>query len=115
VKEETQGELPICQPKADRFTGKVYFYISGATASAASTLTEVAQSNHLGVFIGEETGGTYFCGGSSVGINMTLPNSGITTHTSINYCDFATTGNHDPNRGVMPDYPYVPTFGLVDT
>jgi len=110
VKEETQGELPICQPKADRFTGKLYFYISGRTASAASTFAAVAQSNHLGIFVGEETGGTYFGGGSSVGINMTLPNSGITTHTSINYCDFATTGNHDPNRGVMPDYPYAPTF-----
>ncbi len=110
VREETQGELPICQPKSDRFTGKVYFYINGGTASAASTFAAVCQSNHLGIFIGEETGGTYFGGGSSVGINMTLPNSGITTHTSINYCDFATTGDHDPNRGVMPDYPYVPTF-----
>jgi C-terminal processing protease CtpA/Prc len=115
VKEETQGELPICQPKAGRFTGKLYFYISGRTASAASTFAAVAQSNHLGVFIGEETGGTYFGGGSSVGINMTLPNSGITTHTSINYCDFATTGNDDPNRGVLPDHLYVPTFAELMT
>jgi hypothetical protein len=110
VREETQGELPICQPKADRFTGKLYFYINGGTASAASTFAAVCQSNHLGEFIGEETGGTYFGGGSSVGINLTLPNSRITTHTSINYCDFATTGNHDPNRGVLPDHPYIPAF-----
>lgn len=113
VREETQGELPICQPKADRFIGKLYFYISGHTASAASTFAAVAQSNHLGIFIGEETGGTYFGGGSSVGINLILPNSGITTHTSINYCDFATKGDHNPNRGVMPDYPYVPTFAEI--
>ncbi len=110
VREETQGELPICQPKADRYTGRLYFYISGHTASAASTFAAVAQSNHLGTFIGEETGGTYFGGGSSVGINLKLPNSGIKTHTSINYCDFATTGDHDPNRGVIPEYPYDPTF-----
>jgi hypothetical protein len=110
VKEETQGELPICQPKADRFTGKVYFFISGRTASAASTFAAVCQSNHIGKFIGQETGGTYFGGGSTIGINMTLPNSGITTHTSINYCDFATTGNHNPGRGVIPDYPYDPSF-----
>jgi hypothetical protein len=113
VREETQGELPICQPKADRFTGKLYFYINGGTASAASTFAAVAQSNHLGEFIGEETGGTYFGGGSSVGINITLPNSEITTHTSINYCDFATTGDHDPNRGVLPDHTYVASFNEV--
>src|SRR6202012_3131993 len=63
VREETQGELPLCQPKADHFTGKLYFYISGRTASAASTFAAVAQSNHLGIFIGDETGGTYFGGG----------------------------------------------------
>ena len=113
VREETQGELPICQPKANRFNGRLYFYISGRTASAASTLAAVAQSNHLGIFIGEETGGTYFGGGSSVGINMTLTNSGITTHTSINYCDFATKGYHDPNRGVIPDFPFTESFALL--
>ena len=65
VREETQGELPVCQPKADRFTGKLYFSaISGFTASAASTFAAVAQSNHLGEIIGQETGGTYFGGGS---------------------------------------------------
>lgn len=110
VKEETQGELPICEPKTNRFTGQVYFFISGKTASAASTFAAVCQSNHIGKFVGQETGGTYFGGGSSVGINSTLTNSGITAHTSINYCDFATTGDHDPGRGVMPDYPYNPSF-----
>jgi len=110
VKEETQGELAICNPKANHFTGKVYFYIDGGTSSAASTLAAVAQSKHIGTFIGEETGGTYFGGGSAVGLNLTLPNSGITAHTSILYTVFATQGNHDKNRGVIPEYHFVPSF-----
>lgn len=110
VKEETQKELPVVRPKPDHFTGKVYFYINGGTASAASTFAAVAQSNHLGTFIGEETGGTYFGGGSTVGLNLTLPNTRITAHTSINYNVFATHGEHDKNRGVIPEYHFVPTF-----
>jgi len=110
VREKTQGELPIVEPKATRFTGKIYFCINGGTASAASTLAAVAKSNNLGTFVGEESGGSFFGGGSSVGLNLILPNSGITAHTSIVYSVFATQGDYDKNRGVLPDYQFTPTF-----
>lgn len=110
VREETQGELSIVEPKPTRFTGKVYFCINGATASAASTLAAVAKSNDLGTLVGEESGGAFFGGGASVGLNLTLPNSGIMAHTSIVYSVFATQGNYDKNRGVLPDHQFTPTF-----
>lgn len=117
AKEQTKytRELKLFEPKPNRFTGKVYFYINGATSSAASTCAAVAQSNHLGTFVGEETAGSYAGGGTINGLDLTLPNSKITTHTSIVYQTFATTGR-DKDRGVIPEYPFVPTFeNLVTT
>lgn len=86
VREETQGELKPCIPKANNYTGKIYLYVNGGTASAASTFAAVIQSNHLGIIVGQETAGSYFGGGSTVGLNLILPNSHITAHTSIVYC-----------------------------
>ncbi len=105
VKEQTAytRELKTFEPKPNRFTGKIYFYINGGTSSAASTFAAVAQSNNLGTFIGQETAGSYAGGGTSNGLDLTLPNSGITTHTSIVYQPFATSGR-DKNRGVIPNY-----------
>ena len=110
VREETQVELSICHPKSNYFSGKVYLYVNGGTASAASTFGAVVQSSHLATLVGQETAGNYFGGGSSVGITITLPNSEITAHSSIVYCDFATSGNHDKYRGVIPDHTFVPAF-----
>ena len=117
AKEQTKytRELKVLEPKPYHFTGKVFFYINGGTSSAASTCAAVAQSNHLGTFAGEETAGCYAGGGTTNGLDLTLPNSKITTHTSIVYQTFATTGR-DKDRGVIPEYAFVPTFeNLVST
>ncbi|MEP7144210.1 MAG: S41 family peptidase [Ferruginibacter sp.] len=117
AKEQTEftRELKLFEPKPNRFGGKVYFYINGGTSSAASTFAAVAQSNSLGTFIGEETAGSYAGGGTTNGLDLTLPNSGITTHTSIVYQSFATSGKNK-DRGVIPDYPFIQAFeNLVTT
>ena len=106
---EYTRELKVFQPKPNRFKGNVYFYINGGTSSAASTFAAVAQSNALGVFIGEETSGSFAGGGTTNGLELTLPNSKITTHTSVVYQSFATAGR-DKDRGVIPDYSFIPTF-----
>jgi len=102
-------ELKTFYPKTNGFKGKMFFYINGGTSSAASTFSAVSKSNHLGTFIGEETAGCYVGGGAVIGLNLTLPNSKITAHTGMVYCRFATTGG-DKDRGVMPDYHFVPAF-----
>lgn len=117
AKEQTvyTRELKMFEPKPNRFTGNVYFYINGGTSSAASTFAAVAQSNNLGIFIGQETAGSYAGGGTTNGLELSLPNSGITTHTSIVYQPFATT-SRDKDRGVIPDYSFIPTLqNLVTT
>ncbi len=102
-------ELKTMQPKPNRFKGKVFIYVNGKTSSAASTFAAVMKSNALATIVGEETAGSYTGGGTVIGLDLKLPNSTITAHTSIVYQVFATSGA-DGNRGVLPDYPYMPSL-----
>jgi hypothetical protein len=105
-------ELATIEPKADRFDGKVFLYVNGRTASAASTFAAIVQSNNLATIVGEETGGAFKGGGIAIGIKLTLPNSKIRTQSSLAYMNFATTGK-DGSRGVIPDHKYVPGFDAM--
>ena len=111
AKEQTEytRELKVFFPKPNRFNGSVYFYVNGGTSSAASTCAAAVQSNKLGTIVGEETAGCFAGGGTTNGLNLTLPNSKIATHTSIVYQRFATSGK-DKDRGVIPDFYFIPTF-----
>lgn len=102
-------ELKILQPRANRFTGKVYVHVSGITSSAASTFAAVMKSNRLATITGEETAGSFSGGGTVIGLDLVLPHSKITAHTSMVYQVFATK-NGDGNRGVLPDHPYTPSL-----
>lgn len=99
------GELKMLQPRADRFTGKVYVFVNGGTASAASTFAAVMKGLGLATIVGEETAGTYAGGGTAFGLDLTLPNSKITAHTGLIYQRFRTSGGI-PHRGVIPDVEY---------
>ena len=102
-------ELKTFDPKPNGFHGHVYFYVNGGTSSAASTFAGNAKSHHLGTIVGNETAGCYVGGGTTNGLDLTLPNSKINAHTSIVYCKFATTGG-DKDRGVIPDHYFIPTL-----
>jgi hypothetical protein len=102
-------ELKTMEPRQNGYHGRVWINANGATSSAASTFCAVAQSNHRAVIVGDETAGSFSGGGAVIGIDLTLPYSGITTHTSIVYQEFA-TGGRDPLRGVVPDVAYKPVF-----
>lgn len=103
------GELKMLQPRADRFTGKVYLFVNGGTSSAASTFAAVMKSLGLATVVGQETIGAYAGGGTVIGLDLTLPNSKITAHTGLLYQRFRTSGGV-PHRGVIPDVPYVLSF-----
>lgn len=105
-------ELKVFQPKPNGFKGDVYFLVNGGTSSAASTCAANAKSHHLATIVGDETAGCFAGGGTTNGLDITLPNSKITAHTSIVYCTFSTTGG-DKDRGVIPDYYFVPTFSQI--
>jgi C-terminal processing protease CtpA/Prc len=104
-------EMRTLEPKPNRFKGNVYFYVNGGTSSAASTCAALAKSYRLATIVGNETAGCFAGGGTTNGLDLVLPNSKITAHTSIVYCKFNTTGG-DKDRGAIPDYYYIP--GLMD-
>lgn len=107
-------ELKTFDPKPNGFHGNVYFYVNGGTSSAASTCAANAQSHRLATIVGNETAGCFAGGGSTNGLDLVLPNSRITAHTSILYCKFTTAGK-DKDRGVIPDYYFIPSFHeLID-
>ena len=106
---EYARELETMQPKPNGFHGKVYLYVNGVTASAASTFAAVAQSNNRAITVGQETAGSFRGGGAVVGLDLTLPSSRIKVHTSLLYQVFSTSGR-DGNRGVIPDHAYLPDF-----
>ena len=106
---EYARELETMQPQQNGYHGQMYLLVNGLTSSAASTFAAVAQSNNRAVIIGQETAGAFSGGGATIGLDLTLPQSGINTHTSILYQQFATSGR-DANRGVIPDREYKPSF-----
>jgi C-terminal processing protease CtpA/Prc len=103
------GELKLLQPRADRFTGKVFLFVNGGTSSAASTFAAVMKGLKLATIVGEETAGSYIGGGTVIGLDLRLPNSEITAHTGLVYQRFRTSGG-DTSRGVIPDMPYRLSF-----
>ena len=107
-------ELKTFDPKPNRFTGKVYFYVTGVTASAASTCAANAKSHQLATIVGNETAGCFVGGGAANGLNFVLPNSKIAAHTAIVYVKFNTFGG-DKDRGVIPDHYYIPSFNELIT
>ncbi|MEO6328512.1 MAG: S41 family peptidase [Ginsengibacter sp.] len=102
-------ELKTFNPQPNGFHGRVFIYVNGGTSSAASSFAGNAKSHHLATIIGNETAGCYVGGGTTNGLDLTLPNSKINAHTSIVYCKFATSGG-DKDRGVIPDYYFIPTI-----
>ncbi len=90
----------------------VFFYVNGGTSSAASTCAANAQSHTLATIVGDETAGSFAGGGSTNGLDLVLPNSKISAHTSIVYCKFNTTGR-DKDRGVIPDHYFIPVFSEI--
>jgi hypothetical protein len=87
----------------DSFAGNVYFLIDGGSGSSTTEFSAIAHSNRRGVFVGEETGGTYYGNNSGTMPNLTLPNTGIVVVVPL--FQFVMAASNVPNdRGIVPDY-----------
>lgn len=104
VKEEYNKTLAMQYPQKDRFTGKVYFLVNGGSASSTGEFAAVAQSNRLGVFVGEETQGNYTGDNGGEFIPLVLPQTRIFVNIPLLYYDNAVTPPAQAGRGTIPDY-----------
>lgn len=104
VKEEYNSTLLQQHPKPNWFKGKVYFLQNGISASTTAEFLAVAQSNKLGVFIGEECAGNYTGGNGGEFISLTLPNTKIQVGTPLLYYHNAVDKPLQEGRGTIPNY-----------
>jgi hypothetical protein len=89
------------------FNGNVYFLIAGSCFSSAGHFCSLAQFHHLGVFIGEETGGSFYCNDNHM--NTLLPNTHINFQVARTTWATAVSG-FEKGRGIMPDHPVAPSL-----
>jgi len=85
------------------YNGKLYVLISGKTFSGGAEFASLIKMTDRGIFIGEETGGTYEGNVSGYSEYIKLPNSKVevkipTVHFQIN------VSPKIKGRGIMPDY-----------
>lgn len=105
LKEKYMATSPLFvaqQPSNNRFTGKLYVLINGASGSMAAVVASFLKGHETGVFIGEECGGAME-GPTSMGYGeLVLPNSGI--RVEIPLTRSAHLLKYQKGRGVIPDY-----------
>jgi C-terminal processing protease CtpA/Prc len=89
------------------FDGSVYFIINGGCFSTTGHFCSLARFHHLGIFVGEETGGSFYCNDSHM--NTVLPNTRINLQVARATWATAVSG-FDLGRGIMPDYPVTPSI-----
>lgn len=91
-------------PKSNRFRGKVYILMDGASMSTTSEFLAVARANRVGTFIGEESGGAFEGGNGGSFVHLTLPRSGIEVTTPLVYYRNAVPEPPQKGRGTLPDH-----------
>ncbi len=95
------------KPASQRFTGQLYILINGASFSTTGHLCSLLKAHGIGVFIGEESGGSYLC--TDAAIKVTLRHTKLRLHCSTT--PFATAvADLPPGRGIIPDYRVTPAL-----
>ncbi len=89
-------------PKKERFTGKLYLLIGGATASATSDFASWVDELNIATVIGTETGGSYAGNTSNWEFEVELPNSKFRLLLPLaRYLN--NVSEKELGRGVIPD------------
>lgn len=93
-----QENIPTAE---NRFSGSLYTIIDGGSFSSTGHLVSLIRFQDIGVFLGEESGGSFVCFDSSG--DQILPNTGLRFHFSTQAWGVDVQGM-TPGRGVRPDY-----------
>lgn len=93
-------------PLTPTFNGNAYILIDGGSISTTSDFASLFQYHDLGVFVGEETGGSSIGNSGNFSFNLTLPNTKIRYELPIAQYILNVDATAEMNgRGVIPDYP----------
>jgi C-terminal processing protease CtpA/Prc len=94
----------IYKPSKNPFRGRIYVLTNRGSFSTTSDFTALVQSNKRGIFVGEETGGSYLGNTSNYSFLITLPNTKIKVNIPVARYQNNVTPNGNFGRGTIPDY-----------
>jgi len=103
-------QLAIQQPREPHFTGPVFVLINGKCFSGTTDFAGIARNLPHVKFIGEETGGGYYGNTSGARTALILPNTKIKVNIPLWKYKAAVKPMKYKDRGIIPDYPLVPTI-----
>lgn len=92
------------QPNGNRFKGNIYILINRGSFSTTSDFAALVYSNKVAIFIGEETGGSYFGNTSNYSFLLTLPNTKLKVNIPVARYQTNVTLNDRFGRGTIPDF-----------
>lgn len=97
-------------PNSNGFKKKPYILINGLCASTTGHFCSIVKENNFGIFVGDETGGTYTCNDNST--NFTLKNTKLQLRVArgIYYTSATTLTN---KNGIIPDYYVIPDIDNI--
>jgi C-terminal processing protease CtpA/Prc len=103
--------LSLQQPSKPAFAGPIYILIDGGCLSTTAEFVTEVDIHHRATFIGEESAGCYY-GNNSPTVRITLPNTKLGIYIPFIAGYMAVGGNyqHDPARGIIPDFPVKQTI-----
>ncbi|MBI9053321.1 MAG: hypothetical protein JEY96_05855 [Bacteroidales bacterium] len=98
------------QPSSNGFKNKPYILINGLCFSTTGHFCSLVKENNLGIFVGDETAGTYTCNDFSK--NFTLKNTKLTLRVARQICK-TTASNLTNEHGIIPDYYVIPNIDNI--
>jgi hypothetical protein len=113
AKKSNHSNLRLQQPEQNHFDGKVWFLVNGQCFSTTAEFCSIAHYHRRCTFVGEEIGGNYYGNTSGTFLILTLPNTKIRVLVPLVKYVLAVSNYSYPRRGVMPDYPVLPTIQEV--
>lgn len=97
-------DIPMSEP---HFNGNLYTLIDGLCGSSCGHFAALLKYQEVGIFLGEETGGSFSCTDSST--NYALTNTHLIFRSST-YVWTVVTEGLTPGRGILPDVSIINTF-----
>jgi C-terminal processing protease CtpA/Prc len=100
---------PVLEPREDGFHGQLVVLINGRSSSSGAEVPSILHANRRGVFVGEESGGSYQGVTAGILTRLTLPASRIGVqlplyryYNSVDAAVYA-TGGLQPEHAVRPE------------
>lgn len=103
------------KPYKRRYIGHIQVLINEGTFSGASHLASILKDRPNTTYYGSETGGNAFISNAGISANLVLKHTELEIHIPLLKGVYAVNHVDKPDRGVFPDYHFIPTIREIVT